>query len=74
MVKFQGDYPEQNGPVYGYEGVPKQIFNLFQKGAIPATTDGSNKWGSWWKGKTPSLGASLNALIKQGGYSYQRLT
>ena len=74
LVKFQGDYPDQNGPVYGYEGVPKNIFNLFQKGAIPARTDGSNKWGSWWKGKVPSLGASLYTLIKQGGYQYQRLT
>lgn len=74
LVKFQGDYPDQNGPVYGYDKVPKQIFDMFQKGAIPARTDGQNKWGKWWKGKVPSLGASLYTLIKQGGYQYQRLT
>jgi len=74
LVKFQGDYPDQNGPVYGYEGVPKNIFNLFQAGAIPARTDGQNRWGRWWKGKVPSLGASLYTLIRNGGYPYQRLT
>lgn len=74
LVKFQGDYPDQNGPVYGYEGVPKNIYNLFQAGAIPARTNGQNKWGKWWKGKVPSLGASLYTLIKNGGYPYQRLT
>jgi hypothetical protein len=74
LVKFQGDYPDQNGPIYGYDKVPKAIFDMFQKGAIPARTDGSNKWGKWWKGKVPSLGASMYTLIKQGGYQYQRLT
>ncbi len=73
LVKFQGDYPEENGPVYGYGGVPEVIFDLFRKGAIPARTDGKNKWGSWWKGKVPSLGASLYTLIKEGGYPYQKL-
>ena len=73
LVKFQGDYPQENGPVYGYGGVPKQIFDLFKKGAIPARTDGKNKWGSWWKGKVPSMGASLYTLIREGGYPYQRL-
>ncbi len=74
MVKFQGDYPQQNGPVYAYEGVPKVIFELFKRGAVPARTDGRNAWGSWWRGKTPSLGSSMHTLIKQGNYPYQRLT
>jgi len=74
LVKFQGDYPQENGPVYAYEGVPQQIFDLFRRGAIPARTDGKNKWGRWWKGKVPSLGASLFTLIKNQGYPYQKLT
>lgn len=74
LVKFQGDYPQQNGPVYAYEGVPKQIFELFKRGAVPARTDGKNAWGEWWKGKVPSLGASMYTLIKGGAYPYQRLT
>ena len=74
LVKFQGDYPQENGAVYGYDNVPQVIFDLFQKGAVPARTDGKNKWGRWWKGKLPSLGASLFTLIKNGGYPYQRLS
>ncbi len=74
LVKFQGQYPQQNGPVYAYEGVPRSIFELFRKGAIPARTDGKNKWGRWWKGKVPSMGASMYTLIKEGNYPYQRLS
>ncbi len=74
LVRFLGDYPNRNGPVYGYEGVPKNIFELFRQGAIPARTQGKNKWGSWWKGKVPSAGASLYTLIKNGGYQYKRLS
>ena len=74
LVKFQGNDGEGQGSVYGYDGVPQVIFDLFQKGAIPARTDGQNKWGKWWKGKVPSLGASLYTLIKNGPYPYQRLS
>lgn len=74
LVRFQGEYPNQDGPMYGYQGVPKQIFELFKRGAISAKTTGHNEWGEWWKGKNPSLGASMFELIKKGGYPYQRLT
>lgn len=74
LVRFLGEYPNRNGPIYGYEGVPKQIFELFRNGAVPARTDGRNRWGRWWKGKVPSMGASMFTLIKNGGYPYQRLS
>lgn len=74
LVKFQGDYPQENGPIYSYGGVPKQIFDLFQKGAVPARTDGKNAWGKWWKGKAPSMGASMYTLIKGGNYPYQKIS
>lgn len=74
LVKFQGDYPQENGPIYSYGGVPKQIFDLFQKGAVPARTDGKNAWGKWWKGKVPSMGASMYTLIKGGQYPYERIS
>jgi hypothetical protein len=74
LVKFQGDYPQENGPIYSYGGVPKQIFDLFQKGAVPARTDGKNAWGKWWKGKVPSMGASMYTLIKGGNYPYQKIS
>lgn len=74
LVRFLGQHPNRNGPIYAYSGVPKQIFDLFQKGAVPARTDGKNKWGRWWKGKVPSLGASLYTLIKTQNYPYQRMS
>lgn len=74
LVRFLGDYPNREGPVYAYEGVPREIFDMFQKGAVPARTDGKNRWGEWWKGKVPSIGASLFTLIKNRNYPYQRLS
>lgn len=74
LVQFLGKHPNRKGPIYAYGGVPKQIFELFKRGAIPARTDGRNRWGTWWKGKVPSIGASLYTLIKEGGYPYQKLS
>jgi hypothetical protein len=73
-VKFQDKYPGQNGPVYSYEGVPNYIFNIFQRGAVAPKTSGSNAWHTWRAGTTPSHGAAMAALIKAGGFPYQRLT
>ena len=66
-VKFQGD------GIYEYGGVPPQIFKAFQSGAIPAKTNGQNQYGSWWKGKNPSLGASFYELIRDR-FPYQKVS
>jgi hypothetical protein len=71
LVKFHGDNGE---PVYQYNGVPPQIFQLLQHGNAFATTKGKNKWGEWWPMKNPSIGAALNQWIKKAGYPYQRLS
>lgn len=73
FVKFQGKYPAQNGPVYRYEGVPKYIFDVFNRGAVGPKTSGSNAWHTWRRGVTPSHGAAMAALIKNGGFPYQRI-
>ncbi len=73
LVKFQGNDGEGEGPIYQYEGVPKYIFNLFRQGAAVAKTTGRNKWGEWFRGKSPSLGAAMHAFIKNGNYPYQRV-
>lgn len=73
LVRFLGKHPNRNGPIYAYGGVPRVIFDLFQKGAVPARTDGKNAWGRWFKGKNPSMGASMYTLIKQVGYPYQKV-
>lgn len=74
LVRFLGKHPNKNGPIYGYQGVPQNIFEIFRKGAIPAKTDGKNKWGRWWKGKFPSMGAAMYHMIRAGGYPHQRLS
>jgi KTSC domain len=66
-VRFQGD------GVYQYQGIPPYIFNIFQKGAVPAKTSGTNNYGAWWKGKNPSLGAAFYDLIRSGPYPYQKV-
>lgn len=73
MVKFQGEYPKQNGPVYSYQGVPEFIVDVFARGAVAPKTSGSNQWHTWKKNVTPSHGAAMNALIKKGAYQYQRV-
>jgi len=73
-VKFQGDYPLENGPTYKYGGVPEPMFEAFRQGAIPARTEGTSDWGDWWVGKKPSLGASFYSLIRESGFPYERLS
>jgi hypothetical protein len=73
LVRFLGKHPDPNGPIYAYENVPQNIFDIFRKGAVPAKTDGKNKWGSWWKGKYPSMGAAMYHMIRAGGYPYRKV-
>ncbi|MFA7192396.1 MAG: KTSC domain-containing protein [Candidatus Paceibacterota bacterium] len=73
LVRFLGKHPNKNGPIYGYDGVPANIADIFMRGAIPAKTNGKNKWGSWWQGKYPSMGAAMAHVIKAGGYPYRRV-
>lgn len=74
FVKFQGKYPANDGPVYAYEGVPKNIFEIFRRGAVAPRTSGSNAWHTWKEGTTPSHGAAMYALIREGNYRYRRLS
>lgn len=74
FVKFHGKDNADSGPVYGYQGVPEFIFDVFRRGAVAPKTSGKNKYHQWFKGVTPSLGASMNALIKAGGYAYNRIS
>lgn len=68
FVKFQGD------GVYKYDNVPSTIAKLFMNGASMAKTQGSNRYGAWWQGKKPSLGAALNQHIKNLGFPYQKIS
>lgn len=70
LVKFHGKNKE---PIYQYDGVPPQIFNLLKHGNAFAKTKGKNQWGEWWPLKSPSIGSSINQYLKKGGYQYQRI-
>ena len=73
LVRFLGKHPNRNGPIYAYDGVPPNIFDIFRRGAIPAKTNGRNKWGEWWQGKYPSMGAAMYHVIRAAGYPYRRM-
>ena len=74
LVKFQGNKGLGQGPVYEYDNIPPQVFKMIRSSAIPAKTTGQNKWGKFWKNKSPSLGASVSALLVKGGFPYQRIS
>jgi len=74
LVKFNGKDVKASGPVYSYDGVPQDIAQIFAAGAIPAKTNGKNKFGRWWISKTPSLGASAYELLQKGGFPYRRIS
>jgi len=66
-VRFQG------GSEYEYDGVPANIYRAFTNGQASATTNGQNKYGRWWVGKNPSLGAAMNQYIKAGKFNYRKI-
>ena len=72
LVKFNGKDVRDSGPTYSYEGVPKFIFDIFRRGAVPPKTSGKNKWHRWQKGVMPSLGAAMYHLIRTN-YPYQKV-
>jgi hypothetical protein len=73
-VKFHGSQSANSGPTYMYQNVPKNIYDVFSNGRVAPKTSGQNQYHRWIKGVTPSLGASLYALIRNGGYPYQRVS
>lgn len=66
-VRFQG------GSIYEYDGIPQAIFDAFIHGNAEARTTGRNRYGRWWRGKNPSLGAALNQYIKAGNFNYRKI-
>ena len=73
-VKFHGKDTANSGLTYTYQNVPEFIFDVFRRGAVGPKTSGRNRYHTWHRGVTPSLGAAMSALIKAGGYPYQRLS
>lgn len=73
LVQFHGPYPQAEGSVYQYSDVPEYIVDIFARGAIGPKTSGQNRFHKWIRGVSPSLGGSLNALLKAGKFSYKKV-
>lgn len=67
-----------NDATYKYPGFPEEQFKALQAAGTPAKTKGSNKYGVWWVGKNPSLGATFSRIFKPhlreaGPFKYERI-
>lgn len=62
-----------SGAIYSYANVPKPIWENFKRGAAVAKTTGRNRFGQWWRGKTPSLGAGVWKFLRETGIPYTRI-
>lgn len=73
LIKFMGKETAESGPIYKYSGVPNYIFEVLKRGAVAPRTTGKNKYHAWFKGRSPSHGASVYALIREAGFPYQKV-
>lgn len=73
LVQFHGPYPQAAGPVYKYQGVPGFVFDAIRRGLMVPKTSGQNQYHKWIRGIGPSHGASVNRLLVQGAFPYQRV-
>ena len=62
VIKFN------DGTTYIYDNLPIEIFEQFVLGDAVCKTSGSNKYGSWEEGKTPSMGAAVWDVLVDNGY------
>ncbi len=73
-VKFMGKDTADSGPVYSYQNVPANIFDVIARGGVGPLTSGKNKYHEWFRNVLPSHGAAVSALLKKGGYAYERVS
>ena len=58
-----------SGDIYTYYDINFSLFQAILNGAGICRTQGENKWGSWYVGKTPSVGAAVSQLLDGVRYS-----
>lgn len=56
----------KEGDVYIYPNQTKLMFDSLVRGEGICRTEGENKWGSWFVGKTPSIGAAVYSKLVEG--------
>ena len=66
VVKFN------DGSYYTYYEIDFEEFVGVFSGAGICRTSGSNRWGTWFIGKTPSVGAAVYDILVRSGAKYSR--
>lgn len=66
VIKFN------NGRFYTYYDVDFEEFNGVLTGDAVCRTSGDSQWGSWFVGKTPSVGAAVYEYLVRSGKTYRR--
>lgn len=67
VVKFQ------DGSTYTYYNVPENVFSKVIEGDAACISEGENRFGSWFIGKSPSVGAALYQYVIEGGYTFAEI-
>lgn len=62
-----------NNAVYEYYKVDMLLYLQVRNGLASATTTGSNRFGSWFKGKFPSNGAAVWKFLRRSNIKYKRI-
>ena len=66
VIKFR------DGGIYTYFDVDINEFMSVVQGLAECKTEGSNKWGEWYVGKTPSVGAAVWEYLINTGKQYKK--
>jgi hypothetical protein len=61
-----------SGEYYTYYDITFDRFQRVLQGAGVCRTEGKNKWGEWFVGKTPSVGAALYKELVLSGARYEK--
>jgi hypothetical protein len=61
-----------SGEYYTYYDVEFDRFIKIFQGAGVCRTEGKNKWGEWFVGKTPSAGAAVYEQLVESGIRYTK--
>jgi ABC-type uncharacterized transport system substrate-binding protein len=66
FIKFQ------DKSIYTYFNVPFQMFLDVSGGKAVCITSGENKYGTWFVGKTPSVGSAVHKYLIKQGVAYKK--
>ena len=62
----------QDKSIYTYFGVTMNLFLEVSGGQATCITSGENKYGSWYVGKNPSVGAAVHKFLVKSGIKYKK--